>query len=522
MALKSASVVTHCPMLSRVSSMTHSCAFRIGSHFIGRQLSGCRMATGAWGRPPSMRMTSGPATRSEHQYIHGRVYVSVVNGSAVGTCPFPDLQRHLGLHRAATGAGLACRREAVRDHQHAPMPLALIFNLPAQFTKRGITHGLCQPGSGQPFYAQVFNGNQAMVTDKRGCLFVQEVFSSISDTRMNTCNAFTLFVPAIRSCLLAAQTALRHFQPALIPAQIARVSRFATVAGHDDIFQAHVDANAFSAGRDWFNIFLNHEGDEKPSARITTHGDHFRNATWNPRPADINSPESWKFQKLTGTVRTGNLALIHLEADSRCMPTFLEARVARPLLKEVRESAVLVSQSLNQYHGRNFFQPLVGIKGFQPRQFTREVNCSHPIAIGLIGHGSPCERSIPHPTRSAKVSTKQRSLGVRWVKSELVRPLNHGVNCTALSTEKQYRYGQDSAQCSHRSRFTRSTEEASANREPRPQQHGRDSVKGILAACQSQEAGRGGQLNTALASSAPLRYVTAPGGRHLSRDFCNG
>ena len=56
----------------------------------------------------------------------------------------------------------------------------------------------------------------------------------------------------------------------------------------------------------------------------------------------------------------------------------------------------------------------------------------------------------------------------------------------------------------------------------RPQQHGRDSVKGILAACQSQEAGRGGQLNTALASSAPLRYVTAPEGRHLSRDFFNG
>ncbi len=509
-------------MLSRESSMTRSSAFRIDSHFIGRQPSGCRMATSAWDRPPSMRMTFGPAARSEHQYIHGRVYVSVVNGSAVGTGPVPDLQRHFGLHRAATGAGLACRREAVSDQQHAPVPLALIFNLPAQFTKRRVIHGLGQPGSGQPFHAQVFNGNQAMVTNKSGCLFVQEVFSSISDARMNTCNALSLVVPAVRSFLLTAQTALRHFQPALIPAQIAWVSRFAPIAGHDDIFQAHVDANAFSTGRDWFNVFLNHEGDEKPSARITAHGDHLRNSTRNQRPTDINSPKPWQLQKFTSAVRTSNHALIHLEADGRSMPALFESRVARPLPEEVGESAVLVAQGLAKHRGRNFSQPLVWFDGFQPRQLTREVSRGQPIAINLVGHRSPCKRSIPHPPRGAKVSAKQRNLGARWVKPELVRTLNHGVNCTAHSTEKQYRYGQDSAQCSHRSRFTRSIEKASANREPRSQQYGRDGAKGILTACQPQETGRGGQLNTALAFSAPMRYVTAHGGRHLSMDSFNG
>ena len=131
-------------MLSRVSSMTRSRACRMGSRFIGCQPSGVHLNSGAWDCPPSTRMTSGPPARSEHQYIHGRVHVSIVNGSAVGTGPVPDPQRHLGLHRAAPGAGFTRGGEAVCDQQHAPVPLALVFKLTAQLTQRRITHGLCK------------------------------------------------------------------------------------------------------------------------------------------------------------------------------------------------------------------------------------------------------------------------------------------------------------------------------------------------------------------------------------------
>lgn len=145
-------------MLSRVSSMTRSQARRIGSHVIGHQLSSGHVATGAWSLPPSVRMTFGAIPRrSELQYVHGRVDVSVVNGSAGGTGPVPDPQRQLGLHRAAPGAGFTGGREAVGDQQQTPVPLALVFKLPAQFAKRRVSHGGGEPRPGQPFDIQILD-----------------------------------------------------------------------------------------------------------------------------------------------------------------------------------------------------------------------------------------------------------------------------------------------------------------------------------------------------------------------------
>ena len=197
--------------------MIRSRTFGFGSRFIGRQLSEVHRDSGAWGLSPSTRITSGAIPRrSEHQYVHGRVDVSVVNGSAVGTGPVPDLQRHLGLHRAAPGAGFTRGREAVGDQQHAPVPTALIVKLATQFTERRVMHGFGQPGSGQPFDIQVFNGDGPMFADQLCRLLVQKVLPCVADPCMDSGHAALLALPAVRAFALAAQAPLGAFEPTLI------------------------------------------------------------------------------------------------------------------------------------------------------------------------------------------------------------------------------------------------------------------------------------------------------------------
>ena len=100
--------------------------------------------------------------------------------------PVAIRKRQFVVDRSTSTAQTRRRKKAIDHRQVLAVPLALVCQLAAELSHRGIPEALGQLGSRETFERQILDADAVVVVDKPRCQFMEEVSSLVGDSLVDT------------------------------------------------------------------------------------------------------------------------------------------------------------------------------------------------------------------------------------------------------------------------------------------------------------------------------------------------
>ena len=386
--------------------------------------------------------------------IFRRVDIAVVPGSAIGTGPFPNPQRHDFLIATAVATRFACRLPAVYYHHLPPVPIRFVFNLPAEFAHADIGDSARKAVVFQhPGHVQVFQLNHVRAADNRRGGLVQEVGAHRRDVGVNLSNPASLLTAPVAAFLHPGQPALlalEVLQLALEMARIARLDGVVAIPTHHHVLDAQIQTDRLSGQGQCRNLDFTSKRHKVAALWRPADRRHFRDARRHLRPAHLERAQLWQLEEFAGLVGALNLALVQLIAHGLAVVPTFKFGIAGFLAgldptKEGVERLVLVNQALRQTTGR-------GIR--QPWELTalpfRDLLIQRNVVVALFPFfprfAALFQATIPHETSVAELNRQLLTLVSGRIEPEFVgfEFCAHGEYCTGFHSaiQEEFRHGQ--------------------------------------------------------------------------------
>ena len=229
--------------------------------------------------------------------------------SAIRTIPGTNVQRQLLHHKPAFVTSFTAREESVNRYKCSSVPIAFIFKLTKHLRPCSIANTKSKlTVTNHISNSQVFNSNQAIVTNQVCRQLVQKISTSIFDVGVYLGYFKSRFRSVIRVFGFPTQFLLRYFKPrrspelnsgacgavhsALLiqPIKMLWVGYFFSVAGSQQTRDANINAHFFISWWQRLNSRVIYQQRNKPSSRWLKFDCNGRwaNALWHsPRPNNI-------------------------------------------------------------------------------------------------------------------------------------------------------------------------------------------------------------------------------------------
>ena len=300
------------------------------------------------------------------QNVYRRVLVAIMVRVAFGTRPLTHVERHRFAYVAAGATSLARWKPAVYPNQCLAVPFALVFDLPTERAETDIAERfgkvvvLNHAGN-----IQVFDADHVKSAHKVGCHLMQVVQSRIADLRLNPCDTQASFLAAIAAFLLTSQGTLSTRQLASELIRMLRVGDTLAGAESHESIDTKIDTDRCARFGERLDRLVQHERHEIPAAAIFGNSHSRRLALESSRPVNIKTPD----------FGDGEVAIISIPLESGIcvvrrliskLPLIL--RVLSPLIEEVAERGLQMTQRLLQWNGGNLIEPRVIFALFKRRQ----------------------------------------------------------------------------------------------------------------------------------------------------------
>ncbi|CAM4236370.1 hypothetical protein VRRI112168_18695 [Vreelandella rituensis] len=141
-------------------------------------------------------------------------------------------------------AALAAGVPTVDLDELAPRPCGLVVELAHQLPPTNIADGFRQrPVLDHIFHREAFSTDHLVLVDDLPGEFMKVVKPGIGDFRVAPGHFLLCFRPIVRAFLLTAQLPLRPRQFACVTHRMAGVVDPPTVTGHEQVFQAEINAH---------------------------------------------------------------------------------------------------------------------------------------------------------------------------------------------------------------------------------------------------------------------------------------
>ena len=151
-------------------------------------------------------------------------FVPIMNHPAYAD-PVPVRERQLGVDHSEATAQAGRWKPAIDHRQVLAVPLALVLQLTAELSHRGIGETLSQLGSRKALQRQVLDAQTVVFVDQLGGQFMEEVLSLRLFLR------FGGLQPGVRRKPLQSNCLREKTEVARIPPQLSFIQRFRAILG---------------------------------------------------------------------------------------------------------------------------------------------------------------------------------------------------------------------------------------------------------------------------------------------------
>lgn len=386
--------------------------------------NGSRFNRGIYNSPVHAQVAALTAAKLAHscgQQVLRGVDVSVVDGPAFRASPLSDIKPQFVQPALTLRAGFAGRKETIQDNQSTAIPSAFVLQLSADLSPASVGNMPSQPGVlNHVFNLQVFNTDNLIFTNEFRGQLVSRVLALLSDFGVCLGNPGFLTLAAFAAFGSSGKRSLLLFEIPRPIGQLAWILNLFAVAQGRKVRQAEINANGSAHHGQKINIHFDAERYKVFAIRVTPECDHLGAFNWQLF-GGINCSD---FRQAETTSQPITFAGA-LESEAFSLAPLFKFRIPRLLSgfnspEEIRESLILIAQTLSNAGCRNVGQPRKSTKLLEPYKSLINIKAADALFPPLISLISRFKRMVPNPSCSTEPMAKPANLCASWISPDFV------------------------------------------------------------------------------------------------------
>lgn len=357
------------------------------------------------------RLTRAKQPNSFGGNIDGCVCVAVVSSATFRASPRSDVESQFIQFVLAVATGFAGRVELVNRDQGSAVPLALVFQLPADFSPASIRNRAGKPGVlNHILHIQIFDANNIEFSDEPSSQLVCCVLALLFNLGVGLGYAEPLAFAAHAVKLTSCKVALLLPEIAEPVSKLSRALNLSAIGQGGQMFKAEIDANSLPCDWKRRDIRLDAKTYIVIAIRFTPDCGHAWPIQSRKIFSKLDAPELWQ-RKDAVTPAYSDV----LKPKGVIRPALSEFWVPMPLAclnsaKEGDKGFVLVSQYLGNTRGRRITQPRKRIQLLKPRDSLVNFQTGDSLLASIVSLFSGLKRIVPNPSRAPEPMIEHANL----------------------------------------------------------------------------------------------------------------
>jgi hypothetical protein len=375
-------------------------------------------------------LTTAELPHSCGQQVLSGVDVPVMDRAALRARPLSDIKPQFIQLVLALRAGFAGRKETIQDNQSTAIPLALVFQLSADFSPARIGDMPSQPGVlNHVFNCQVLDTDYLILSDKFRSQLMRCILALISNLGVRLSNPKLLKIAAVAAFNAASQGALLLLQISKPSGEPPGVVYLVSIAQCRKMRQAEVNANSTTYNRHQFDFNIDTKGYEISPIRFALECGCF----WVLRRKLFGQLNNAKFRDFAFSTGPASWGYVSKSETFALAPSFKFWKSwvfsGFNTAEEMSKRRILISETFGKTGSRAISQPRKPLKLLKLGQPLINVNAVEILLPAVVRLRSGFKRVIPNPSRRTKPMIKPANLCASWISPDFVGTHNsrHGV-----------------------------------------------------------------------------------------------